>query len=60
MESQDLQAMVVLRGELVGLAPPISPQDQFSNSSKFDDKMLGLGWGLLARFWNGCGNQIAS
>ena len=40
--------------------PPSSLLDQFSNSPKLDEKMLGLGGGerTLSGCWNACSNQI--
>ena len=51
-----------LNSDRAYLVPPTSHQDQCSNSSKFNEKMLEGDWGgkgTLARCWNGCDNQIA-
>ena len=49
-------------GGLVGTCPvpPISPQDQFCNSSKFSEKMVGLGCGTSSKIfkWVGQTNYV--
>ena len=40
-----LQAVGMPWGGVLGSYPPTSHQDQISNSSKFNERMLGRGWG---------------